>query len=364
MQLNNLSLAFHVQELNKLLAGSYVNKLQEVASDVFKLKLHSKQGTHNLIITLNNFFLTNYKIGALKQTSGFGAFLRKRLENKKILSIKQHEADRIVLIEFDAYYLILELFAQGNIILTNKEFKTESAFKKKEEKERTIKKETIYQFPKTSKINPFKLEERELEKSLKNSEKPIKEAILQELSIAPIVAEEALFSAKISKEKFSKELNEKETKKLFNAIKELHSLEEKKMAPVFVLENMEVLPFKFESIKQKTKKIETINEALDDNEAKQFIAEKIEQKHSQGDKKLTALKKSIEKQKQAKTRLEKEMLENKQKAESIYRHFTELNETMNQLKNLESIEENEQEIMYKMNLLLKNLKNSEIIVLA
>ncbi|MDO8627154.1 MAG: NFACT family protein, partial [Candidatus Diapherotrites archaeon] len=263
MQLNNLSLAFHVMQMNSLLSGSFVNKLQEVANDVFKLKLHSKDGTKNLIITLNSFFVTNYKMEALKLTSGFGAFLRKRIENKKILSIKMHKADRVVLIEFDVYYLILELYAQGNIILTNKEFKIESAFKRKEDKERNIRKEMLYEFPKTIKLNPFELEEKDFLKAIKSNEKPIQEALLQEIGIANITAEEALFNAKIGKENKANSLNEKDLKKLFKELKELHSIKEEKLAPCITEEKQEILPFKFNSIKAKTLKVASINDAID-----------------------------------------------------------------------------------------------------
>lgn len=363
MQLNNLSLGFHAMEMNALLSGSFVNKLQEVASDVFKLKLHSKDGTKNLIISCNNFFVTNYKMEALKQTSGFGAFLRKRLENKKILSIKMHNADRIILIEFDVYYLILELFAQGNIILTNKEFKIESAFKRKEEKERIIRKEMLYEFPKTIKLNPFELEEKAFLKAIKSNEKPIQEALLQELNVANITAEEAIINAKISKEKKAKELNEKDLKKLFKEIKELHETKTQKLAPC-VTEKQEILPFKFNSIKAKLQKISSINDAIDDLEAKQFISEKIQETGKTENKKLEALRKSIEKQKLIQKGFEKEIEENKQKAETIYKHFTELNELINAIKNLKPEQENEKEVMYKLNLLLKNLKNSEIKILS
>ena len=49
-QLDNITVAYLVLELSALLENSYVNKVSEISGGVLKLKLHTKQGSKDLII--------------------------------------------------------------------------------------------------------------------------------------------------------------------------------------------------------------------------------------------------------------------------------------------------------------------------
>ena len=62
MQLDNLSLAYLIEELRPTLDGAYVNKVSQTDNGWLKIKLHSKKGSKDLIIAKNNFFISNYSI--------------------------------------------------------------------------------------------------------------------------------------------------------------------------------------------------------------------------------------------------------------------------------------------------------------
>ena len=47
--------------------------------------------------------------------------LRKEIADRKVLSINLLEGDRIVCLEFDSYYLLLECYAKGNLLLLEKD---------------------------------------------------------------------------------------------------------------------------------------------------------------------------------------------------------------------------------------------------
>ena len=49
--------------------------------------------------------------------------LRKEIGDRKVLSINLLEGDRIVCLEFESYYLLLECYAKGNLLLLEKESK-------------------------------------------------------------------------------------------------------------------------------------------------------------------------------------------------------------------------------------------------
>ena len=130
MQIPNITLAYQVAGLKQVVEGSMLRKVQELENNWIKLKLQTKQGTKDLILTPNALFIAMHSMHARQNTSGYGALLRKHLQNKRILSFAQHGFDRIIVLEFQEYFLIVELFAKGNIVLADKEKKIISAYRK------------------------------------------------------------------------------------------------------------------------------------------------------------------------------------------------------------------------------------------
>ena len=121
MQVSNLTLAYLLEEIRPFAVGAFVNKVQEIQKGIFKIKVHSKAGSKDLIVTDSALFFSNYSFTARQNSNTFFVKLRDFLSNKKISSITQHEFDRVAVIEFADFFLILELFHDSNAILADKE---------------------------------------------------------------------------------------------------------------------------------------------------------------------------------------------------------------------------------------------------
>ncbi len=358
MHLLNLTLTCLLQELKPLLKESYINKLQELDSDKFKLKLRTKQGTKNLLLFPEAVFFSDYKIDARKQTSGFGAFLRKRIEGKKISSIEQHNSDRIVVFELQDYFLIVEFFANKNIILTDKSLEIISALKKEEK--RKIEKKQIYVFPESGKLNPKGMSFKEFTEKFKKNLKKENNAfssVMGSIEIPSILAEEVFFKLKLKKEK----ITEKEIKKVFDEIKKMYLLKEPN--PIEIQKGKEklILPLKLALVKDFKEK-DSVNSFLDEFYSKEFFKQRIPEKKP---KKLIALQNSFEQQLTHRKKLEKEIEEYRKKAETIYSNNLIIQDIIDSAKKGFSKGLNDKEIKEKINSYLKqNKKEIELIALT
>ena len=200
MLLDNLTLAYLVKELKPILKGAYVNKVSELKNAHQKIKLHTKQGSKDLILTPNELFLTNYSLQARHTKSSFAVALKKELYNKKIVDLQQHEFDRVITINFLEHSLILELLGQGNKILVDSKGKIIACQKNERWADRTTKKGEQYVFPKPRGINPLKLTQQNLKKAFEESKKDVIRSLVGFVNVSPIVAEEILFRAKRKKD--------------------------------------------------------------------------------------------------------------------------------------------------------------------
>ena len=83
MKLDNLSLAFLIEELKPILEGAYINKAAGLSRGVLKLKLHTKQGSKDLIICPDRLFITNYSMAAGHGKTNFEVAMKKSLYNRR-----------------------------------------------------------------------------------------------------------------------------------------------------------------------------------------------------------------------------------------------------------------------------------------
>ena len=363
MQIPNISLAYLVAELSPLLEGSIVRKVQELENNWLKLKLQTKQGTKDLIVAPNAFFVTSYSLPAKQQTSGFGAFLRKKISNKKILSIKQKGFDRIVLLEFDDFFLVLELFAKGNVILATKEMQIVSAYRKEQWKDRKISKAEQYRFPSSKGASPLIVTLTQLKKTFSESSVDCIRTLVSALNIAPVVGEQACLDAGIEKNKDAKKVKEVELKNVLRALQNLYKVDLSRLRPVLA-ESGVLLPFGMEAAGKKEKESESICTAIDEHFSSSFA----EQKKSVGKSvKGSKLEKSLEKQIASITALEEKIAQSKSKGEAIYTHYLQVSAALQLAKEFATSKIDKKDIMYKLKdlgLEFKqiDLKNKKIVV--
>ncbi|MBN1940730.1 MAG: NFACT family protein [Candidatus Diapherotrites archaeon] len=324
MQITNLTLAYAVLEAKELLEGSTVKKVQELENNWLKIRLHSKQGSKDLIVTQQILFFATYSVPAKQQSSGFGGFLRKHLEGKRILKAEQHNFDRVVVLEFADYFLVLELFAKGNVILADKAMKILGVARREHWKDRVLEKGAPYKFPASKGLDPLS-PEKALEAAVKSSDAGIASALIRSANIAPLIAEEILFRAALPKDRPAQTISQNEFKKISNLMREFYSVEKKKLAPVLAEKNSEkiILPFPLSSAKG-IQKFDSLNSAFSENFSALFLESKKQKGSAVSDKKISELKHSISLQEKSVAEFGSKIELNRKKGEAIYAHYAEL----------------------------------------
>ena len=113
--------------LRSKIVGLRVANVYDVSGRLYLLKM-AKGGVkeHLLIESGIRIHTTNFIKNKKDLPSGFSMKLRKHLRTKKLVSIRQLGMDRVIDLQFGrdefAAHLIVELYAQGNVILTDHEY--------------------------------------------------------------------------------------------------------------------------------------------------------------------------------------------------------------------------------------------------
>jgi len=302
--LSNLTLRHLVEELSYLENG-FVNKLQTLENGWIKIKVHTKQGDKNLIITPNYFFVSNTPLKANQNPGGFSAFLKKHLFNQRIVAMKQKGFDRIVLLEFPEKILVLELFAKGNIILCDKEMTILKAMRREEWKDRKLETGEKYLFPTSRGGDPLEENEKEFLAKMKENHKTSFGAMIDISNVAPEMLEFAFDATNIDKKKDAADLTEKEGLLLLREIKKIYS---SKANNIYV-KNGAIYSYGRE------KEFESINDALNTlSDTPKVVIEKKQKKKIDYDLQTEGLK--------------KDEVELKQKGEYIYLQYNKIQEIL------------------------------------
>lgn len=323
--ISSLELAAIINELQFLKNGK-ISQIYHPEKKELVLQLHARgKGKQLLKIIPGKFLcLTKEKEKTLRP-SGFCMQLRKYLGNASIKNLSQKDSERIIVFELEKkerYFLIVELFSKGNIILTDEKYNIIGTLEQQIWKDRTVKTKEKYVFP-TAGVDWKKINEKELEKVLKKSEKKnLATSLATELGLGGLYAEEICKINDIDFKKLPKEVEEKEIKLLAKTIKDLVKKIE---TPAGYIYDDEISPFTL--VEEKVvRKTETYNEAIDTIQP----FEKI----SPYEKKIAALQRTISEQEEAVKSLEKKIELNKKKGELVYERYAPLQKLLDIVKEL------------------------------
>lgn len=296
-QLTSLEIHQLVKEF-QFLVESKVDKISQPNKQTFIFSFFvSNKGKFLLKIQLPSLiFLTEYKED-IQEPQPYSMFLRKYLNNAKLKSIKQLESERILEFTFEKenkYYLIVELFSKGNLILCDKEHKIINPLEIQKWKDRTIKKGEPYIYPKHD-YNFFKITQPQLKGFLEKTNKDkLVTALATELGLGGVYAEELCSISNIDKNTSPKQAD---PKKIINALKKLLG------------------------------KKQTYSKEID-----QLLLTIPDKPKTNYEKKIQKLKKILEKQEQRIKEINVKIKENKQKAETIYNNYKLINEILTEIK--------------------------------
>ena len=143
---------------------------------------------------------TSYAEENPAEPPAFCMTLRKYLRGAWVAGIDQYEFERIVTVSFRTktglLKLVVELFGEGNIILTNEQNVIIHALAFKKMRDRDILHNVVLELPPSSGKNPFKVTQTELEEALKNAgETEVVRSIARFLGVGGVYAEEILLQS-------------------------------------------------------------------------------------------------------------------------------------------------------------------------
>lgn len=354
--ISSLELAALVNELQFLVNGK-VSQIYHPESNVLLLQLHAPGKGKQLLKMISGKWLclTQQKESALKP-SGFCMQLRKYIDNAVIRKIYQQESERIVVFELEKaekYFLIVELFSKGNIILTDAKDVIITALEAQEWKDRTIKPKEKYTFPPLE-INWKELSVKKLQEILKKSEKRnLATSLATEIGLGGLYAEELCRQAGVDLNKIPAEVTAKEVELLVKTLKIfLIAI----ATPKGYIYEDEVAPFPLLE-KKPLKETETYHEAID--------TLKLSEKPSPYQSKIKTLQRTIEEQEEAIKNLEEKIIVGTQKGERVYEKYQalqKLKEIVEELKKSKSWTEIAKELKKEKKITSINLEKKVIVV--
>jgi len=157
-----------------------------------------------------------------QQPSDFAMMLRKRITNAKITAVRQQGFDRIAVLSLDkegGFDLILELFAEGNVILV-KEGVIVQPLTSHTWKHRDVRAKRDFLFPPPI-PDPSILSVEEFNVILKNSDTDLVRTLATRLNIGGRYSEEICARAGISKATQSQELTIQEGERILGIVKDM-----------------------------------------------------------------------------------------------------------------------------------------------
>jgi predicted ribosome quality control (RQC) complex YloA/Tae2 family protein len=334
--MTSFDVAAVTHEINKLVKGAHVAKIYQIGTQTLLLKLRrpNQPRIQLLIEAGKRLHLTSYVHGTPKKPSAFCMSLRKYLDNGVVKEVRQHEFERIAIMEISTrqgdFQLVSELFGGGNVILVDPEGKILQAMTYKRMRDRNILRGEIFQHPPARGRNPLKLDPQDFVEIKKLGEIEIVRGLTKFLSISGTYAEEILLRAEVNKKMACSSLTEKELDSIFNQLQKLLSLIDSGiMEPRIVSDEknvwIDVTPVSLKKYNQfDQKKVENFNSALDDYYAKITDAEKGDETTEEVESEVARHQRILQKQQKALETLKEPIIKNKNIGDLIYLHFGDL----------------------------------------
>jgi predicted ribosome quality control (RQC) complex YloA/Tae2 family protein len=276
-EFTSFDVAAAVHELRGALVDSRVNNVYQLDPKTVILKLHkTDQPPLRLVMEAGRrLHLTSYVSEKPQIPPAFCMALRKHLRGAWVTDVQQHEFERIVTVHFrtktGVFGLVLELFGDGNIILTGEKNEILQALVFKRMRDRNILRNEVFQFPPSAGKNPFKVAEEELAEALQAAGSvEVVRVLARFLGVGGFYAEEILLRAEVEKTKHASALSSSEVGAVYEALQALLSnISDSKLEPGIVLSDdggfLDVVPFKLKRYESyKFQPYDSFNTALDE----------------------------------------------------------------------------------------------------
>ncbi len=325
-EISSLELHYLIKEL-KVVEGSKIDRIYNSKENAKELIISchiSGKGKTLLRILLPSIIFLDYTKDAAGTPTGFGMMMRKYLEGGRIRNIEQKDFERVINIDIENkldsqvvnYHLIIELFSKGNIIFCDDKLKILNIVEEQKWKDRILKRQETYIYPKSS-SNILTIPEDEFAEKLKSSNKEsIVKALAITFNLGGTYAEEACFISGIEKNSTVKVVDEKKYSQLYKNVKLLLNQEPKANIVVDT-----IFPFILKSHENEEKReYASFSDAILENYDKLIH---IESKKD-SNKEVEKIQNIIAEQMQLLKECEEGYTENQRKGEVIYEKYQEI----------------------------------------
>jgi len=323
-QMESLEISALIREL-KNLEGGFIKKIYKPGEKEILLRVYVPgEGNKMLLFKLGKgLYLTEREKDNPMKPGDYVMLMRKILGNAKIKTIRQHEFDRVVVMELSSkrkLRLIFEIFGKGNLILDGEDhillpYRSESW------SHRELKEGSEYKFP-PSRVQPFELNKNEFLDILKKSDKDLVRTLAVDINLGGKYAEEVCFRVGVDKntDEFEDKIDE-----IYEEIMGLKkNIYDEDLNPHLIIDKekseeeneiIDAVPFKLVQYDHLEKKqTETYNEALD-------LSFREGKSEEEKDGIPPKLKRKLDHQQRALENLKEDVKENKIKAELIYQNY-------------------------------------------
>ena len=355
--MSNIDIYTICQELNDLLVGARVDKSFQPTKDTVVMRFH-KAGTGRLDLVIQagtRIHISQYPLTNPQNPPSFPMLLRKRVKGANVVSVTQHNFDRVLEIKMkkeEYYTLIVELFSAGNIILLNEANEIILPLKRRHWNQRDISSKKEYVFPKANGMNPFTITIDEFKEVISGGEDHEVVRTLARNGLGSVYAEEVLLNAEISKKTPCSQLTAEEIKTVFDALKAVFEpLEKREFTPMIVNNKKEIERLKSENpdksykakedvipirIKQyegfEEEKFDSFNEACDEFYSSKVKNEITNIQEAAWNKKVGKFSKRLENQEETLHNFEKTIEDSQKKGEFLFTNYVQVDNILNVIK--------------------------------
>ena len=338
--MSNVDIYTISDELDNLLSGARVDKSFQPTKDIVVMRFHVPgTGRVDLVMQCGSRIHTSqYPLENPTTPPTFPMLLRKRIKGAHVVSVKQHNFDRVVEIKVkkDKYYtLIVELFDKGNIILLDEDNNIILPLKRKQWSDRDISSKKEYKFPEERGINPISVSHEDFKRLFESDSDVVRTLAVNGLGslYAEEIIERANRITEIEKNTPNNELNDNQIDALYQSLTNLFdTLKNNSIKPQIVKSESkeDVVPLdlnKYENF-EKTN-YSTFNEACDEFYSKKVNTSIKDVKEAAWNKKVNKFEKRLRLQQETLDNFHTTIEESQHKGEVIYSNYPTIENIIN-----------------------------------
>ncbi|WP_312907045.1 ribosome rescue protein RqcH [Natronosalvus caseinilyticus] len=228
-ELTSVDLAALVGELGSY-EGAKVDKAYLYGDDLVRLKMRDfDRGRVELMLEVGDrkrvHTVSPERVpDAPGRPPQFAMMLRNRLSGADFVGVEQYEFDRILEFVFDREdgmtRIIVELFGQGNVAVTDREYEVIDSLETVRLKSRTVVPGSRYEFPE-SRVNPLTVSREAFAQQMDDSDTDVVRTLATQLNFGGLYAEELCTRAGVEKTLDIHDAGEDEYERIYQAIERL-----------------------------------------------------------------------------------------------------------------------------------------------